>query len=426
MKKNKCRLSKIRKSSISFFILIAMMLGNLIEANAQEKKLQKGFYLDKQGNKVNGMFSIADVFKNVVKFISDAEDSKTQYLFPREVNRIVLDNGIDILVKSVEDEMFFIGPILKGVFTLYEGRVSKNQLFYLSTPEQPESALINRHATKTFLSVYFKNCPIAINKVAYTRSKLMEVLNKLHECQYPGENLVKFPMGAPPKLPIMIGIRPFYSQVINQNVEGWHSADYHNMASLGIGINFRINPTKKLSFDIGFQYLDKSIETPLFEKEIEAVVFSSNALFRYQTPFKLIRKHIQIPVGVNFNLSNTGKFKPYLQVGAAIGIPLKFEVVEDLSTPFEAESDLSFITADDGPVITLFGYQKKGLNTVIFVGAGANIGINSSSSFDFGIRYSLEKESFVGILSLDDTVIRDKLTAHRLEIFGIYFFQIRK
>ena len=352
--------SFIKQIGVAALLLLAAQL-------MAQKITRPGYYLDREGRRVEGYFA-EKISQRDLKGVwyKGSPDDKKQKVVLETISRIVLDDGEEYLIHEFPGpgrlEQLILKKVADGPASLYRGNATgKGTVFYWESEGGDANLLISRDNISGIANSMGLRCP-DIDPAGYkfNQRDLTEMVVAYNACRNPGAETVVLEEAQPFRF--NIGVRPYwYTANLSQASTAYYGrGDYSGEAGFSgaLSLAWMVNARLRVLMEPSYASVRSTSDY------VNVPPYSDERTFSMVT-FEIDNLELPFLVQYGFPL---GRLRPFAEGGLFIGIPLGTGFQDELtvSDPSNIRFQPSSVTFDE----TSFGYT-----------VGAGLGWEMSSAF---------------------------------------------
>lgn len=323
----------MRYSKRPFFLLLGVILGMVLIVPALPGQDADSYIITRDGERVDGTFTRKISQQNLggVWFREGAGEEERIPL--QEIREIYVQASeqyyIYDLVEQERTEPLTLRKVIEGEASLYQGNSSlKKASVYLFREEGGREFLIDRGNLEGVIRVLDRDCPgLAEGNYKFRDKDLVELLRAYNEC-----------LGSTGKVlreqrpqTFLLGLRA-YAFMANLALPGRHyygQGDYDSPVgvSAALSLAWEINPHVRVMVEAGyFHHIQRG----------DSINVRPTDLPTTHSRVKFDMQYLELPLLVQYGFPQ-GKWRPFLEGGLYVGIPLSREVEDEFFVTYPWE-----------------------------------------------------------------------------------------
>jgi hypothetical protein len=333
------------------------------QAISAQNALEKGFYLSQPDSaRVEGYFYLGEYVFGSIDFHQNDKSDKYKVLRPEQVIQISTDQGVVFFPYTTNTaegpKSIFIKQVISAGANLYEGKIDKKSIYFISSEANPAITKINQTSPPAFLTAYLGEKCGPRNPVRYDKAALVGVLTNYARCM--GYQVAK-PEKKPFLLNIALGIRGTY---FNQtpSTSGYYSFPFEPVTGGMLGGDIKIGLLKNVYLRTGFT------RTQITMQAAEAVRLGYVYLgwpFEFSGPFRYSYQTSEFPLDLVWYFNKNKKFSPTFSGGITYIYASDPVIDQDLTGPVEFRPNFYSFTKEDvqnsfnGSILATVGNPRR-------------------------------------------------------------------
>jgi len=319
----------MRNSMILRYSLLLLLMGGVTSLSAQTEATRPGYYITRDGEKVEGFFPKKISQRNLVNIwfaeTAGAEPVKVPLSTIRE---IYLSETEQYLIYELNaagrTEQITFRRIVDAPVSLYRGSSStRGSGLYLLEDRADLNLLIDRDNFEGVRQTILSRCPgMRDQRYSYNQSSLTDLVVDYNRCSVDGGEATVLEAAAPAKF--RIGLRPYWysADLVLPGSNYYAGGEYEGESGFSAALSLAWIANANLRVMLEPSYLQLRSSSPYVN-----VIPLDEPLTYSEVTFDM--QYLELPVLVQYGFPME-RLRPFVEGGLYLGIPLSRELEDEL------------------------------------------------------------------------------------------------
>ena len=311
------------------YSLLLLLLGAVNSLSAQPEATRSGYYLTRDGEKVEGFFPEKISQRNLVNvWFAETAGGEPEKVPLSTIREIFINETEQYLIYELSTtertEQITFRKVVDGPISLYRGNSSiRGAGLYLLEDRADLNLLVDHHNFEGVVQTIFSRCPaMREQQYRYNQNSLAELTIDYNRCRDDGGAATVLEEAAPARF--RIGLRPYWYDT-NLEVPGsnyYADGEYESESGVSAALSLAWIATPRLQVLLELSYLQ------VISRSSYVNVIPRDEPDTYsEVTFDM--RYLELPILVQYGFP-MGRLRPFVEGGLYLGFPLSRELEDNL------------------------------------------------------------------------------------------------